>query len=117
MRPLLRLAFWCAAAFAFVMAVLPHPPLFPGDPSDKVQHMLAFACLTVLGSAAYPRLAPLRLALALCAFGAVIELVQLIPPLNRDSDVRDWVADTLAVVVALAAVRLWLRLRPDQADS
>src|SRR3569623_3353821 len=74
-RQLLRLAFWCAAVFAFVMAVLPHPPMVPGDPSDKVQHMIAFAVLTVLGSAAYPGLRPVLLALGLCVFGAVIEVV------------------------------------------
>jgi len=116
-RQLLRLAFWCAAVFAFVMAVLPHPPVVPGDPSDKVQHMIAFAVLTVLGSAAYPGLRPVMLALCLCVFGAVIEVVQLIPALGRDSDVRDWIADTLAVVVMLVVVQLWLRLRPRSSDS
>ncbi|MEO6040941.1 MAG: VanZ family protein [Croceibacterium sp.] len=111
MNRLLPLAFWCAAAFALVMALLPHPPEIPGDPSDKIQHIAAFATLALLGTRAYPRLSPIKLALALCAFGALIEVLQLIPSLHRDSDVRDWFADTLAVVAALSVARLSVRLR------
>src|SRR5438094_451884 len=43
--PLRRVLFWAAALFAFVMAILPHPPELPGNPSDKLQHMAAFAPL------------------------------------------------------------------------
>jgi len=42
--------FWTAAAFALVMAIVPHPPELPGQPSDKVQHIVAFATLALLGS-------------------------------------------------------------------
>lgn len=108
MLRLIRFAFWAAALFAFVMAVLPHPPALPVW--DKLQHMVAFAVITLLGCIAYPRLSRLKLALALVAFGGLIELVQEIPMLHRDSDVRDWVADILAVGVALACVFLAKRL-------
>jgi hypothetical protein len=40
-------------------------------------------------------------------FGAFIELVQAIPALGRDSDVRDWVADTAAIIAVLLIVRWW----------
>jgi hypothetical protein len=44
----------------------------------------------------------------------VIELVQAIPALHRDSDVKDWIADTLAAGVVLLFVRRWrLRRRGD----
>jgi hypothetical protein len=103
---LLRLAFWAAFVFAFVMAVLPHPPNVPGDPSDKVQHILAFSVLALLAALAYPRSPTVRIGLFLSAFGAVIELVQLIPSLYRDGDWIDWVADTaaLSAVLSLAAI-------------
>jgi hypothetical protein len=104
---LLALAFWGASAFAFVMAVLPHPPPIPGDPPDKVQHMAAFAVMTALASLAWPTLRRHRILLTLSAFGAFIELVQAIPALHRDCDWRDWVADTLAILVTLVAVSLW----------
>lgn len=111
MERLLKVAFWAAALFAFVMAVLPHPPALPGEVSDKIQHVAAFATLAVLGSAAYPRAMPLRLLAGLSAFGALIEVVQAIPVLHRDSDVIDWIADTVAVLVVLALLAGWRRLR------
>jgi VanZ family protein len=105
-----RAIFWAAACFAFVMAVLPHPPEVPGHPNDKVQHITAFATLAVLGSFAYPRTTLAKLLAGLSLFGAFIEVVQAIPGLHRDSDVVDWLADTAAVAVTLLLVR-WRRSR------
>jgi VanZ family protein len=102
---LLQLAFWAAAVFAFVMAVLPHPPAMPGEPNDKVQHITAFATLALLGSFAFPRVTLVRMLVSLSLFGALIEAVQAIPALHRDSDILDWLADTAAVIVVLLAVR------------
>lgn len=108
--PLRRLLFWAAATFAFVMAVLPHPPSLPGVPSDKLQHVAAFATLGVLGAWAYVHASVLRLLAGLSLFGALIELVQAIPALHRDSDVKDWIADTLACGLVLLLIR-WRRAR------
>lgn len=91
------------------MAVLPHPPEVPGEPNDKVQHIIAFATLAALASFAYPRTALFRLLASLSLFGAFIEVVQAIPALQRDSDIMDWVADTAAVAAVLAVV--WLLRR------
>jgi VanZ family protein len=102
-----RVTFWAAAVFAFVMAVLPHPPEVPGHPNDKVQHIIAFATLAAVGSFAYYRTGLLKLLAGLSLFGAFIEVVQAIPALHRDSDFWDWVADTAAVVVVLLVVRWW----------
>ena len=119
MRRLLRLAFWAAALFAFVMAVLPHPPQLPGAPTDKVQHVLAFTVLTGLAIMGWPGVARWRLLLGLSGFGVLIELVQAIPALNRSSDWRDWLADTGAILVVLAlaaAVERFLgNVQPDAA--
>ena len=102
-----RSLFWLATCFAFVMAVVPHPPELPGEPNDKVQHIIAFATLALLGSFAYPRTALIRLLAGLSLFGALIEVVQAIPMLHRDSDLLDWLADTIAVLVVLLVVRRW----------
>jgi VanZ family protein len=51
----------------------------------------------------------LRLLAALSLFGALIEVVQAIPALQRDSDIKDWIADTVAVAVVLVIV--WWRRR------
>ena len=106
----MRALFWAAAAFAFVMAVLPHPPRIPGEPNDKIQHIIAFTTLSLVGSWSYPATAPWKLLARLSLFGAVIEIIQMIPALNRDADVVDWLADTAAVVVVLVLVA-WLRRR------
>lgn len=105
-----RIVFYFATAFAFVMATLPKPPILPGSPSDKLQHMLAFAVLAVVGAIAFPQSPRLRLWSGLIAFGGLIELVQAIPALHRDSDLADLGADAIAVLVAgLAweAIRRW----------
>lgn len=106
-----RMIFWSAALFAFVMAVVPHPPELPGEPSDKIQHMAAFATLGLLGAWAYAGASLLRLLVGLSAFGALIEFVQAIPALHRDSDVKDWIADTLACALVLIGVSLARRRR------
>ena len=103
----MRALFWAAACFAFVMAVLPHPPQIPGEPNDKIQHVTAFATLALIGSFAYPSTALLSLLVRLSLFGAAIELFQAVPMLHRDSELLDWVADTAAVAVVLLIVRFW----------
>jgi len=102
-----RALFWAAALFAFVMAVLPHPPHIPGNPNDKLQHIAAFVTLSLLGSFAYPRTTLISLLFRLSLFGAAIEVIQAIPVLHRDSDFWDWVTDTVAVAVVLLVVRWW----------
>jgi VanZ family protein len=101
---ILRVAFWAATFFSLYMAWLPHPPQVPGTHGDKVQHMIAFATLAMLGSAAYPRISLVLIAVALSAFGAAIELIQTIPAISRDGSFADWVADTAAAAVVLLLV-------------
>ena len=96
------------------MAVLPHPPPIPGEPNDKLQHIAAFATLSLLGSFAYPRTSLVQLLVRLSLFGAAIEVVQSIPILHRDSDVLDWLADTVAVAVVLVLVRWWRSRRRER---
>ncbi len=101
-----RLALLGAALFTFAMAVAPPgagPELLPWD---KAQHFLAFYVLAVLGAAAFPRQAILIPALALVAFGGLIELVQALPFVGRDAEVGDWLADGVGVLFALAPLGL-----------
>ena len=107
---ILRAIFWAAIAIAFLAAINPHPPQIPGAPSDKVQHIAAFLLLGCLASFAYPRTSPVYLAAGLSLFGALIEVVQLIPSLNRDGDPVDWVADTAAAGLMLIVLH-WSRAR------
>ncbi len=104
-----RASFWAALSFAFAMALLPQPPQLPGAPSDKMQHVIAFATLAGLGSAAYRAMSLMKLLVSLSAFGAVIEVLQAIPALHRDSDPLDWLADITVAALVLVAVKWWRR--------
>lgn len=108
---LLRTAFWGLLLAVFALSAWPHPPHVPYIPSDKTQHSLAFAALALLGGAAYPRLALFKLALGLAAFGALIEGVQAIPMLNRQSEFFDWIADLAGMVPTMGALAVWRSLR------
>lgn len=106
-----RLLFWAALCFAVVMAALPQPLPIPGEPSDKVLHIVAFSVLAALGALAYPRAGLLRLGVALSILGAGIEFAQTIPLINRDAQLGDWFADTLAVLVVLGLIAIARRCR------
>lgn len=110
-RPAWQGLFLAALLFTLVMAWLPHPPSVPGNPNDKIQHIAAFACLSLLGAMAFPAFPLARLGERLSFLGAIIEVVQAIPALHRDCDIRDWIADTLAVIVALFVVGALRRSR------
>jgi VanZ family protein len=95
-----KLAFFVAAILAVTMASLPNLHV-PGNPPDKLLHILAFLALTVLAQLAFP-LAKMRiLLLGLGALGAGIELIQAIPTINRDASLTDWLADMVAIVIAI----------------
>ena len=106
-----RYAFWAAAGFAFVMAVWPYPVALPGDPSDKILHVAAFAVLAWLGAQGYRQTPMMRLGLGLSLFGALIECVQAVPALNRDADWIDWLADTASAAAVLSLVFLYRVIR------
>ncbi|HEY1612436.1 MAG TPA: VanZ family protein [Rhizomicrobium sp.] len=112
--------FWLTLVFTFAAAVMPAhaaPRLFPWD---KAEHFAAFYTLTCLAAAAFPRRNLFVLACLLSGFGAAIELVQALPMVNRDGDVKDWLADTIAITAALAPLvlapwRAWLSGEPRRA--
>lgn len=106
-----RFLFWPAFAFATVMALLPKPPALPIDSfGDKFEHALAFGVLTLFAQIAFPRASRWRVAERLSFFGAMIELAQSVPALHRDCDIRDWIVDTIVVVIVTGAFVLADRL-------
>ena len=105
-----QVAFFVAAVFALITALLPSPPFEPTFAyADKVKHFVGFVLLAGLAWVGFPQ-APQRLIVErLSFFGAMIEVFQSIPALHRDCDVFDWATDTIAVVIAVA---LLARLMP-----
>lgn len=106
-----RAIFWLTLLAVLILATLPHPPHIPHQPSDKVQHFAAFLCLMLLATAAYPRLSPVKLTLGMVLFGALIEALQAIPAINRDSDWLDWLVDVAAVACVLLGLLIWRKVR------
>jgi VanZ family protein len=106
---ILRAIFWIAIVLSFLAAINPQPPQLPGQPNDKVQHIMAFLMLGALAFFAFPRTSPIKLLVGLSAFGALIEFTQMIPALHRDGDIMDWIADTAAAAVILTVLHLLRR--------
>jgi len=102
----LRLLFSCALVFALAKAFVLPRKAFRLFHWDKAEHFTAFYVLTVLAAAAFPRRPLLAIAVALSLMGAGIEVIQALPFVARDSDVWDWVADTLAIAAALLPMAL-----------
>ena len=73
--------------------------------SDKFQHMLAFAELTVLARLGWPQASVSKSVVALIGFGLLIELIQASLP-YREFSVLDWVADAVGIAIGLAFARL-----------
>jgi hypothetical protein len=103
-RPLLwlsRLAFAVLALFGTATAVLPGNGGIHIFPWDKAEHFACFYALAAVGAFAFPKLKAVWLGLALSALGGSIEIVQGLPMVARDSDWKDWAADSIAVGCAL----------------
>jgi hypothetical protein len=103
-------AFFAALIFTFYSAVIPPKQALQLVPWDKAEHFIAFYALTGLAVAAFPRRHLFIVGASLSGFGALIEFVQGLDIVHRDRDFWDWVADTIAIVAALAPMLLvWWR--------
>jgi len=109
---LARAGFLAAIVFTFYSAVIPSQLALRLAPWDKAEHFMAFYALTGLAVAAFPKRNLFVIAGLLSLFGALIEFVQGLAIVHRDRDFWDWVADTIAIISALAPMLLvwWRRL-------
>jgi hypothetical protein len=116
-RMLMRIGLAVVAIAATTLAVMPNPPQLGAENiSDKIRHMAAFATLSLLAARGFPRTSLWRIGERLSFLGAMIEVVQSIPALHRDCDIRDWIADTVAIAAALLFVA-WIRERRKRRDA
>lgn len=112
---LMQLLFWLAGAISLVMALLPQPPSLAIDQfGDKFAHMLAFVVLTLLARLAWPRTRLWVIVLGLACYGGAIELFQMIPDLNRDAELRDWVADFVAIALTALVAQFLIQFLPSR---
>ncbi len=100
-----RAALLLACALTLYFALSPKPPeLFLDQFGDKFEHSLAFAVLMMLASGAFPAAGLLRIVERLSFLGALIEVVQGTPGIQRDCDIADWLFDTLAIMITAAII-------------
>lgn len=111
-RRLPRVAFAIALVGTLVAALLPDATAPDLGDGDKVNHIVAFATLSVLAAWAWPRTQVWRIALWLSALGALIEGLQAIPFIARDAEWADWIADTNATIITMVIVWILRRLLP-----
>ena len=109
------LGFVLAIILILILGLLPQQIAVHMSSSDKIDHFAAFAVLMILGQLAFPARFHVALGLGLIGFGALIEVLQAVPELNRSPDLLDWLVEIAAVLVVgvvyapVAAVveRLW----------
>lgn len=115
-----RVVFVVLVVVVAFFAVAPVPPKEITTGWDKLNHVSAFAVLTLVARFAFPtgRRAAWTVALALLAYGGLIEIVQLFVP-GRESEWADLLGDTIGIGVgmALAAVVPAGRRDPGRADA
>jgi len=100
------------AALALI-AFYAFKPGHPGGglfPWDKADHFCAFFVVTVLAVVAFPNQSFLKIGIAVSVLGALIELIQALPIVNRDCDFWDWFAEMCAMS-AVYGVILAARIR------
>lgn len=111
---MLRLAYapaWIAASVLLVAGVLfvsLVPLSLPPAPShfDKVEHAVAYLCLTLWFTGLVPRSRYAWVALALALFGLAIELLQEFMPFGRQGDPLDMAANLVGIGVG-GAIATW----------
>ncbi|QBM18897.1 hypothetical protein MARI_30400 [Marinobacter sp. JH2] len=96
---------WQAVLFLSLAAILylattnqSYP--IPSSANDKINHLIAFAELTIVTRLAWPRIQFYWYAPALLGFGFILEAVQATLP-YRDFSLADVLADALGIAVGM----------------
>jgi len=110
MRKYLDIPLTLVVTITLTVAMLwPLDQSFPTpDGIDKVMHFTAFAALS-FPLARTGRFGLLPVFISASAFGGAIELIQ--PRFNRSTDVNDWLADIVGVILGIACGLIYRRLR------
>ena len=110
-RRIARVLFLLAAAVVTVLSLLPQQDLPKVGVSDKIEHLLSYFVLAILGSfAVRERRSLLYLFVLLCAMGGVIELLQAFSP-GRSPDIVDAVVDGAGAAAGVLIGAAFARVR------
>ena len=104
-----KLAFVSATLMVVVLSLLPGNDLPAVGISDKLEHVIAYAILALLGGLAFPE-ATMLLAVMLSALGIAMEICQMVVP-GRSAEIADAVADAIGVGLILVPLAVWRSVR------
>lgn len=99
---------WTFIVCAVVVSLVPGQKLPPTGVSDKVEHSIAYALLTLWFAGVYPRTSYLRVGLGMLGLGVAIEIAQGLMPFGRHTDLRDVIANSLGIAVGLGVALIGL---------
>ena len=103
---MVRKLIFCVTAILVLLLALFPPFNLPGNPDDKLLHVLAFLAMGLLASAAFRHARLFHLWLYLSGLAAIIELMQFIMHQGREADWYDFVAGFAAAAVALTCMSI-----------
>ena len=106
---------WAVAGLGLVILVIAMLPAPVGQPSligwDKLDHIAAFAALTVLIRTGWPQARRAWAVGVLVLYGAVIELLQASALIGRTASSFDLIANGVGIVLGLAIAFILARAR------
>jgi VanZ family protein len=104
-RHVLRLFFAAALIAVFALALTPVPEgLMLVSWQDKLEHLLVFLGLCVLGASAWPGRG-VAVGSGLVLYGAAMEIAQSATA-HRYGDIWDWTADCIGIAAGMFVIRL-----------
>ena len=103
-----------ALALVVVTVLMLRPVSDVSSSNDKVDHLIVFGALTLLGL--WARVSPLLLMLGLTGYAVLTEVAQATLTSSRRGDPRDVLADVIGVLLVLGSVRLFRTVRGASTD-
>lgn len=92
---------WLFVALAVLVSLVPGQKLPDTHMSDKWQHSLGYALLTLWFTGLYPKVSYWKIAAGFLAMGVSIEVAQGLMPYGRQMDVLDVGANAIGIAAGL----------------
>ena len=99
---------WVLVALALLASLTPTQNLPNIGASDKLEHLTAYALMTLWFAGIYPRSRYIMIGIGMFFLGALIEAAQGSMGWGRQADIYDMLANTTGIVAGLIAA--WLGL-------
>jgi VanZ family protein len=99
---------WVLVGLALLASLSPAQNLPDIGASDKLEHLTAYALMTLWFAGIYPRSRYIMIGIGMFLLGALIEAAQGSMSWGRQADVYDMLANTTGIVAGLIAA--WLGL-------